>query len=273
MHFGSVISALGSYLQAKRHNGQWFVRIEDVDLPRTIFGSDKVILNQLETIGLTWDSEIIYQSERTPVYHLAIETLSSLGHTFSCSCTRKKISIKPHSCACSQGIADSLSRYSIRIRTDNQIITVNDLLQGKYTQSLMSDVGDFIVKRTDGLFAYHLAVTVDDAEQNINQIVRGADLLNSTPRQIYIQKLLGLPTPTYLHLPVAINKDGSKVSKRSHAAEIDLKNPSRVIFEALQFLGQMPPSEAIHSDLESLMKWAIKNWDINSIPKEKEIKI
>ena len=242
-------------------------------MPRTTFGSDKVILNQLETIGLTWDSHIVYQSKRTPVYDLAIKALSSLGHTFSCSCTRRKISAKPHSCACRQGIANDPIGRSIRIRTNNQIITVNDLLQGEYTQSLMSDIGDFIVKRTDGLFAYHLAVTVDDAEQNINQIVRGADLLDSTPRQIYIQNLLGFPTPSYLHLPVAINENGSKVSKRSHAAEIDLKNPSRVIFDALQFLGQTPPPEAIHSDLESLLKWAIKNWSIDSIPKEKEIKI
>ncbi len=146
-------------------------------------------------------------------------------------------------------------------------------MQSKYTQSLESDVGDFIIKRTDGLFAYHLAVTVDDAEQDINEIVRGADLLDSTPKHIHIQKLLGFSTPSYLHLPVAINEDGSKVSKQSHAAAIDLTNPSRIIFEALQFLGQSPPPEAIDSDLESLLAWSIKNWNVNSLPKQKEIKI
>ena len=146
-------------------------------------------------------------------------------------------------------------------------------MQGKYTQSLESDVGDFIVKRTDGLFAYHLAVTVDDAEQGINEIVRGADLLDSTPRQMYLQKLLGFSTPRYLHLPVATNEDGSKVSKQSHAAAIDLKLPSKVIFEALRFLGQSPPPEAIDSDLQSLLDWSIKNWNIKAIPRQKEITI
>ncbi len=170
-------------------------------------------------------------------------------------------------------MADGLIGRSIRIKTNKQEITVNDLLQGEYTQSLESDVGDFIVKRTDGLFAYHLAVTVDDAYQDINEIVRGADLLDSTPRQIYLQNLLGFSMPNYLHLPVAINKDGSKVSKQSHAAAIDLEKPSKVIFDALRFLGQSPPPEAIDSDLDSLLVWSIKNWNINAIPKQKGITI
>ena len=222
---------------------------------------------------MTWDGEIVYQSNRTQAYESALEALTSLGHTFPCSCTRKDIANKPYPGTCRNGVADGLIGRSIRIKTNNQEITVDDLLQGEYTQSLETDVGDFIVKRTDGLFAYHLAVTVDDAEQDINEIVRGADLLDSTPRHIYIQKLLGFSTPNYLHLPVAINEDGSKVSKQSHAAAIDLTNPSKIIFEALLFLAQSPPPEAIDSDLESLLNWSIKNWNIKAIPKQKEITI
>lgn len=249
------------------------LRIEDVDLPRTIPGSAKLILNQLESIGLTWDDEIVYQSQRTPAYEAALETLTSLGSTFPCSCTRKEISNKPYPGTCRNGVTNGQIGRSIRIKTNNQKITVRDLLQGEYTQCLESDIGDFIVKRTDGLFAYHLAVTVDDAEQGITEIVRGADLLDSTPRQMYLQNLLGFSTPSYLHLPVATNEDGCKVSKQSHAAAIDIKRPAQVIFEALQFLGQSPPPEAIDSDLESLLDWSIKNWDIKTIPQQREITI
>ena len=249
------------------------IRIEDVDLPRTVLDSDKVILKQLEILGLFWDEEIVYQSQRTQLYESALETLNLKEHTFSCACTRKETANKPYPGTCRKGVANGLTGRSVRIKTNNETISVSDLLQDKYSQSLESDIGDFIIKRTDGLFAYHLAVTVDDAEQNINEIVRGADLLDSTPRQIYLQKLLGLYTPTYLHLPVATNEDGSKVSKQSHAAAIDIKNPSKVIFEALRFLGQLPPAEAIDSDLESLLAWAIKHWDIKAIPRQKEIKI
>jgi len=197
----------------------------------------------------------------------------SLGCTFPCACTRKEIANKPYPGTCRNGVTDGHIGRSIRVKTNKQEICVSDLLQGKYTQSLELDVGDFIIKRTDGLFAYHLAVTVDDEEQEITEIVRGADLLDSTPRQIYLQKLLRFSTPSYLHLPVAINKDGSKVSKQSHAPAIDLNNPSKIIFEALRFLGQTPPLEAIDSDLNSLLDWAIKNWNIKVIPNQKEITI
>ncbi len=183
------------------------------------------------------------------------------------------MSNKPYAGTCRSGVANGLTGRSIRITTNNQPITVCDLLQGEYTQLLESDIGDFIIKRTDGLFAYHLAVIVDDAEQGINEIVRGTDLLDSTPRQIYLQQLLGFPTPRYLHLPIATNEDGSKISKQSHAAAIEIEKPSKVIFEALQFLGQSPPSEAIDSDLDSLLNWSIKNWNISTIPKHKEITI
>jgi len=273
LHFGSVVAALGSYLQARQQQGEWLVRIDDIDQPRTIPGADKVILDQLEGLGLLWDGEIIYQSRRIPLYQSALEKLEGLDLTFPCACTRKETANKPYPGTCRSGVTHGLTGRSIRIKTDDQEIGVNDLLQGYYSQSLESDIGDFVIKRTDGLFAYHLAVIVDDADQNINEIVRGADLLDSTPRQIYLQKLLGFSVPGYLHLPVAINKNGSKVSKQSHAKAIDLNNPCNVIFQALEFLGQCPPHEAFNSDLESLLNWSIQNWDLNSLPKQKEIKI
>lgn len=273
LHFGSVIAALGSYLQARQQDGKWLVRIEDVDLPRTIPGADKIILKQLESLGLYWDEEIVYQSQRTTLYESALEALNLKGHTFSCACTRKETANKPYPGTCRKGVAFGLTGRSIRIKTNNETISLSDQLQGQYSQSLESDIGDFIIKRTDGLFAYHLAVTVDDAEQKINEIVRGADLLDSTPRQIFLQKLLGLPTPAYLHLPVATNEDGNKVSKQFHADAVETNNPANVIYKALEFLGQSPPDDANDSDLESLLTWAIKHWDINTIPRQKELKI
>ncbi len=273
LHFGSVIAALGSYLQARQKHGKWLIRIEDVDQLRTIPGADKVILDQLEGLGLLWDGEIVYQTRRIPLYQSALEKLEALDLIFPCACTRKETAKKPYPGTCRNGVAHGLIGRSIRIKTDDQEIGVNDLLQGYYSQSLESDIGDFVIKRTDGLFAYHLAVIVDDAEQNINEIVRGADLLDSTPRQIYLQKLLGFSVPSYLHLPVAINKDGSKVSKQTHAKAIDIQHPCNVIFQALEFLGQNPPADAIDSDVEALLKWSIQNWDVNKLPKQKEILI
>jgi glutamyl-Q tRNA(Asp) synthetase len=273
LHFGSIIAALGSYLQARQQQGEWLVRIEDIDQPRTIPGADKIILDQLECLGLLWDGEIVYQTRRIPLYQSALERLEALDLAFTCACTRKETANKPYPGTCRNGVTQGLIGRSIRIKTDDQEIGINDLLQGYYSQWLESDIGDFIIKRTDGLFAYHLAVIVDDAEQNINEIVRGADLLDSTPRQIYLQKLLGFSVPAYLHLPVAINNDGSKVSKQTNADAIDINNPCNVLFQALEFLGQAPPADIIDSDVESILDWSIQNWDVNSLPKQKEIKI
>jgi glutamyl-Q tRNA(Asp) synthetase len=271
LHFGSIIAALGSYLQARQCNGKWLVRIEDVDLPRTVPGADKIILKQLESLGLFWDGEIIYQSQRTSLYVAALESLKSFGLTFPCVCTRKDISDKPYPGTCRDAIENSKTSHSIRLKTNDQEISFTDLLQGRYSQRLESDVGDFVIKRTDGLFAYHLAVVVDDAEQEITEIVRGADLLDSTPRQIHIQTLLGYATPDYLHLPVVTDKAGNKISKQSHAEAIDHTSPSNVLFKALDFLGQSPPDMAFDSDTESLLTWAIDNWTLKNIPKTRKI--
>lgn len=271
LHFGSVIAALGSYLQAKYHKGKWLVRIEDIDQPRVRFGADKLILEQLEKLGLHWDGEIVYQNTRLELYENALKKLKSLNYCFPCTCSRKETANKPYPGTCRNGIKNKKKNQSIRLKTNGEEIAFADLLQGTYAQILEKEIGDFVIKRTDGLFAYHLAVVIDDAEQNITEIVRGVDLIDSTPRQIYLQKLLKLETPNYFHLPIAIDESGNKISKQADAKAINSNTATKTLFHALEFLGQLPPIEANDSDKESLIKWAIQNWNINSLPRKKEI--
>lgn len=271
LHSGSVIAALGSYLQAKSKQGKWLVRIDDVDIGRSIAGADKVILQQLEQLGLYWDEEVVYQSKRLDHYQAALEKLESINSTFACYCTRKEIANRVYPGTCRKGIKSDRTRYSIRIKTDNSPIGITDLLQGEYSQQLQSKIGDFIIKRADGYFAYHLATVIDDAEQNITEVVRGLDLLDSTPRQVYLQKQLGLPTPRYLHLPVAIDNSGKKISKSDNAQPITAKNNIITLFNTLTFLGLNPPEQLMKTDVESVLNWGVTNWNIAQLPEEKEM--
>lgn len=209
LHFGSLIAATGSYLQARSQGGRWLVRIDDLDPPRQQPGASAHILRTLEAYGLHWDGEVVYQSRRTSVYLHALEKLLDTGHAYHCDCSRKDVDARgrigpfglvyPGTCR-ARGLSSGRGR-SLRLRTHDRPISFDDALQGHYGQRLESEVGDFIVRRADGLIAYHLAVVVDDAAQGVTQVARGADLLDSTPRQIHLQQLLGLPTPDYLHLP------------------------------------------------------------------------
>lgn len=271
LHFGSIVAALGSYLQARQQQGKWLVRIEDVDTPRTVSGADKIILQQLETLGLFWDDDVVYQNQRIALYESALERLNTLGLTFPCACTRKEIIKNPNSCTCRNGIASDKTGRSIRIKTDDRKISFHDLLQAPYSQLLHSDVGDFVIKRGDGLFAYHLAVVVDDAEQSITEIVRGADLIDSTPRQIYLQQLLELPTPSYTHLPVVVDKFGNKLSKASTTEAVNIDKPVDTLIKALNFLGQSPKERLSKSSVQEVLQWAINNWTLNKIPQVREI--
>lgn len=273
LHFGSVIAALGSYLQAKSNQGKWLVRIDDVDIGRSIAGADKVILQQLEQLGLFWDEEVVYQSKRSNHYQAALEKLESINSTFACYCTRKEIANRVYPGTCRKGIKSGRTRYSIRIKTDNNPVEITDLLQGQYSQQLQSETGDFIIKRADGYFAYHLATVIDDAEQNITEIVRGLDLLDSTPRQVYLQKQLSLPTPRYLHMPVATDSSGKKISKSDNAQAITAKNNISTLFNALTFLGFNPPEQLMQTDVESILNWGVANWNITQLPTEKEITV
>lgn len=273
LHFGSVIAALGSYLQAKSKQGKWLVRIDDVDIGRSIAGADKIILQQLEQLGLFWDEEVVYQSKRSNHYQAALEKLESINSTFACYCTRKEIANRVYPGTCRKSIKSGRTRYSIRIKTNNSPIEIKDLLQGQYSQQLQSETGDFIIKRADGYFAYHLATVIDDAEQNITEVVRGLDLLDSTLRQVYLQKQLGLPTPRYLHLPVAIDSSGKKISKSDNAQAITAKNNISTLFNALTFLGFSPLKQLMQTDVESILNWGVANWNITQLPREKEITV
>ena len=280
LHFGSLIAALGSYLDAKQHNGKWLVRIEDLDTPRTVPGAADTILHTLEKIGLYWDETVIYQSCRTAEYDIALHKLNSIGKAYLCACTRKEIAdstlhgiegqVYPGTCR--KGLPEGRQGRAWRVLTDNFAIEFDDVLQGYIMQRLENDMGDFVVKRADGLFAYQLAVVVDDAFQHITHVVRGADLLTSTPRQIYLQHLLGLPTPNYLHLPVVTNLQGEKLSKQTLAKPIDTTLPSELLLSALRFMQQNPPEELSDYDATSILDWAVNNWDCEALNQVKIIR-
>lgn len=271
LHFGSIIAALGSYLQAKINNGKWLVRIDDIDQARAKKNADKIILEQLESLGLLWDEEIEYQSQNIDTYETALNELEELALIFPCRCSRKDLSNMPYPGTCREARLSKSNSNSIRIITDKQTITLTDKLQGEYSQTLETDIGDFIIKRADGYFSYHLASVIDDAKQNITEIVRGIDLLDSTPRQIYLQQKLNLITPTYLHLPIAINSEGKKISKSTEVESRYIHDPNIQLFNALVFLGQCPPEELRNDTPVSILEWAEEKWNIDLLPQQKEI--
>lgn len=275
LHFGSMVAALASYLDAKAHNGRWLVRLEDVDESRCKpeFADD--ILRTLSTFGLQWDGQVIVQSQRKPAYEQALARLSGQSHTYACGCSRREIAdsaaagiegpVYPGTCRCQQ-INSHVLPQAIRVLTHNDPIMFTDLIQGEYTQRIESAIGDFIIKRRDGLFAYQLAVVVDDAAQGITHIVRGADLIDSTARQIHLQRLLGLPTPYYLHIPVVTNAAGQKLSKQTLAAGIGTAAVNRILIHALTHLRQT--TAAMHEQMPTskLLQLASAQWQIALIP-------
>ncbi len=275
LHFGSLIAATGSYLQARSKRGLWLVRIEDLDLPREQPGAAAHILRTLDAYGFQWDREVVYQSRRTPIYHDALSRLLTGGHVYYCGCTRTQIEaqgrigtfgpVYPGTCR-ARKLCDGRGR-SLRVATHDGAIGFDDAHLGHFSQRLESETGDFVIRRADGQIAYHLAVVMDDAAQGITQVVRGADLLDSTPRQIYLQRLLGLPTPNYLHLPVAVNESGQKLSKQTHAKAISLTDPRPYLAAALRFLNHGPPSSLQAAGLGDLWRWAIETWSPDRIPR------
>lgn len=274
LHFGSLVAAVGSFLEARSRGGEWLVRMEDLDLPRTVPGAADDILRTLDAFGLHWDGEVMVQSARNEAYHAALAELEKLGAVYPCACTRKEIADSAISGIdgpvypgiCRAGLPEGRVPRAMRVHTDATPVSFDDALQGRISQLLEAEVGDFVVRRADGLFAYQLAVVVDDAEQAITHVVRGADLLDSTPRQIYLQKLLNLPTPAYLHLPVAVNERGEKLSKQTLAPAASRINPVAQLCEALAFLNQAPPEELKDADLDGFWKWAIAHWDAGRLP-------
>ncbi|HGG58598.1 MAG TPA: tRNA glutamyl-Q(34) synthetase GluQRS [Gammaproteobacteria bacterium] len=274
LHFGSLVAALGSYLNVKSKGGSWLLRIENLDPPREDPQAPDAIFRSLEAHGLLWDGRVRFQATRHETYLEALETLINLDRAYPCSCTRGIIRqagkmgpfgpIYPGSCRKFPLNPDSVF-YSWRVVTDDQLIEFEDQRAGLYRQRLESEVGDFIVKRSDGFYAYQLAVVVDDADQGVTEVVRGEDLLCNTPRQIYLQRLLGLPTPEYLHLPIARDAEGRKLSKQNHAPAIDNKQASRNLVEALTFLGHPPPASLRGASPDELLRWGLENWNIQNI--------
>jgi len=272
LHFGSLVAAVGSYLEARRQQGEWLLRFEDLDPPRVAPGAIDAILRTLESFGLHWDGEVVYQSTRAPAYQAALERLEAQGAIYRCRCSRKDIAsagrlgpagpIYPGTCR-GRNIAQSSASW--RVDTRGASIFFEDAVQGPVTVDLEREIGDFVVRRADGLYAYHLASVVDDAAAGVTAVVRGHDLLPCTAPQIFLQRLLGLPTPQYLHLPLALNRQGQKLSKQTGARALDPAHKASLLAQALAFLGHPPPAEAI-ADFDALWQWAFANWNPARIP-------
>lgn len=264
LHFGSLIAAVGSFLEARRQGGLWRVRIEDLDPPREVPGSARRILEDLARFGLLPDGPVLRQSTRSTAHEDALESLRNAGLLFPCACTRKMLPEGPYPGTCRDGIPPGRRPRSLRVRVPDRLIDFEDDVQGPVCVNLADEVGDFVVRRADGLIAYQLAVVVDDAWQGITEVVRGADLLDSTPRQIYLQEALGLPRPRYLHLPLARDAQGRKLSKRDGSDPVARRSPLEALEEALAFLGHAPPK---HDTLQARWDWAHRHWDPRRIPR------
>ena len=276
LHFGSLVAAVGSYLDARTQGGEWLLRMEDVDTPRNVPGAADDILKTLEAFGFAWDGPVIYQSRRGDAYAESLARLQQAGLAYGCACSRKEIAdsaTRPaidgglaYPGTCRAGLPDGRAVRAWRLRVNDEATAFEDRLQGRVVQHLGSDVGDFVLRRADGLFAYQLAVVVDDDFQGISQIVRGADLLASTPRQIWLQRCLGFSTPTYAHLPVAANAAGEKLSKQTLARALATDQAAAELLRALKFLGQAAPGELASATVAEVWAWALANWDFSAIP-------
>ena len=272
LHFGSLLAAVASYLEARVSEGRWLVRIEDIDPPRQQEGATESILEALDTYGFDWDGDVIFQSSSAAAHDAALQRLLDAGHAYYCDCSRRQLAdqpsgtlgrIYPGTCR-ERGLAAGTD-LAVRIRTNNRPIGFDDRLQGRQSMAIQSESGDFVIRRRDGLIAYQLAVVVDDALQGVTDIVRGIDLMDSTPRQIWLQQLLQYPTPAYCHIPVAIDSHGDKLSKLTGAEAIPVDQPGPVLLSALECLAQSPPAELSRAPLADIWNWAIANWNIQRL--------
>jgi glutamyl-Q tRNA(Asp) synthetase len=274
LHFGSLVAALGSCLEARTRGGRWLVRMEDVDAPRCKQEHADDILRTLEACGFEWDGAVLVQSTRTARYREVLEELKRQGAVYPCSCTRSEIEGAPagvdgapiYPGTCRSGLPPGKQARAWRLRVEGAL-AFDDLVQGPQRQDLKREVGDCVLLRADGLFAYQLAVVVDDADQGIDHVVRGADLIHSTARQIFLQRLLGFPTPAYAHLPVAVDATGAKLSKQTRAAPVEARDPAPALFAAAAFLGQNPPQELRRAPATDFWAWAQANWNLNKVPR------
>lgn len=272
LHFGSLVAALGSFLQARAQQGKWLVRIEDIDPPREMAGASALILETLDTHGLHWDGEVVYQSRRHARYDEIIAALHRAGDLYWCRCTRREImagggfynghchslGLAPEGCAA-------------RLRQHHPVHRFEDALQGEIAVPAALAEEDFIVRRRDGLYAYNLAVVVDDMDSGITEIVRGADLLEPTVRQIALYQTLKAPVPRWVHLPLAVLGDGNKLSKQNHAPALAPTEASASLWQALAFLGQCPPAELRAGAVDEIIAWGLAHWRLDLVPRQQKI--
>lgn len=272
LHFGSLIAALASYLDARAAGGSWLLRMEDLDPPREMPGAQAAILQALEAYGFEWDGHMVRQSERLDIYNSLIERLMEDGHAYACTCSRKQLEpfngLYPGSC---RDAGRDTHDAAIRLRVPDRQYGFNDRVQGEFHQHLGREVGDFVIRRRDGLIAYQLAVVLDDAWQGITDIVRGADLLDSTSRQLYLQELLDLPQPRYLHVPLIVQPDGHKLGKRYRSPPLEPAEATPLLLRALRALGQPTPLELNDALPSEIMSWAIPRWDARRIAQSRTL--
>lgn len=268
LHFGSLLTAFASYCDAKAHGGEWLVRIEDTDMPRIAKGSTEHILASLVAFGFEPDREIIYQSQRLDLYRQILAELQQKQAIYACQCPRKILGSNHIYQGTCRDLALDFVDNAIRLKVDLSPIQFNDRVQGRQCSCLANDVGDFVLQRRDGIFSYQLAVVVDDAMQGVTDVVRGADLLDNTARQIWLGRILGYPTLRYLHLPLAMNAKGQKLSKQNLAKALDLKNVSQNLAKVALALGQ--PQLDLDNPKQMLQQ-AVAQWQVESIPKQTEL--
>lgn len=264
LHFGSLIAALGSYLDARAHAGEWHLRIEDIDPPRVVPGAADNILRTLDAFGFEWDGPVVYQSRRGEAYLAALDRLHHDGRLYGCNCTRKLLRqnarpgvdgpVYPGTCR----MRNLPLHSAVRLPVPESRVVFDDLLAGRVACDVASECGDFVLRRADGVYSYQLAVTVDDADLGVTHIVRGSDLLASTPRQIVLQQALAYPTPAYLHLPVALNDDGGKLSKQTLASPLIDTDPLPALLQAAAFLGLDPLQQIVTT--EEFWRYAYQSW-------------
>ncbi len=275
LHFGSIVAALASCLQARAHGGEWHLRIDDLDAPRVAPGAIDAILTCLRALGFLWDGEVIYQSRRTAAYATRLRQLQQVGLAYPCGCSRKEIAAAGlqgndgplYPGTCRNGLAPGRRPHAYRINTSGARVRFDDGVLGLQERELERSSGDFVLYRMDGVYSFHLASAVDDAELGMTEIVRGADLLESSARQIWLIDLLSLPVPRYAHVPVAVDANGEKLSKQTHAAPVDPAHPVAPLWRALRFLGQAPPEALRSQSLTALWEWSLEHWRLERVPK------
>ncbi|MGU5717434.1 tRNA glutamyl-Q(34) synthetase GluQRS [Aeromonas taiwanensis] len=272
LHFGSLVAALGSFLQARSRQGHWLVRIEDIDPPREMPGAAGLILQTLEDHGLAWDGEVMYQSRRHERYDEIIARLYDAGDLYWCRCTRREIMASGgfYNGHC-RTLGLAAEGCAARLRQHHPVYRFEDALQGEITVPAALAEEDFIVRRRDGLYAYNLAVVVDDMDSGITEIVRGADLLEPTVRQIALYQTLEAPVPAWVHLPLAVLADGNKLSKQNHAPALARDERCQALWQALAFLGQCPPPELKAGSVDEIIAWGITHWRLDRVPRQQKI--